>query len=230
MKYKKKCVFVMPTYNTYQKNQENEKKTPRTAGEVLKDLINAIRKNMEGTQHIIIIDDGSTDGTDVNLTRLLEQKKAKPSLTRGSTRSYVISKTNLDLIISIWRSDVNRGLNFAFLRGYKEALKTKPEFIIKLDSDGKHDACEFPKLLDRIMERPTEYKLVKMADQDVSDGFGFRLSTPDAIERIIDRLESFANEKWETEEDWRLKTRGFDRKTAELIKKEFGKKAVVKVH
>lgn len=229
MKYKNKCVFVMPTHNTFQKHEENKKETPATADEVLKKLIKAIKKNMEGTQHIIIIDDGSTDGTDKKLTKLLKQKGAEPILTSRPTKSYEISKTNLHLTTSIWRSDVNRGLNFAFLTGYKEALKREPELIIKLDSDGKHDAYEFPKLLDKIMERPTEYKLVLMSDQDVSYGFGFRLVVPDALERIINRLESFAKKGMATGKDLEQKTRGLDRKTIELIKKEFGEDTIDKV-
>jgi glycosyltransferase involved in cell wall biosynthesis len=201
-------------------------------GEVLKDLIDAIERNMEGTQHVIIIDDGSSDKTDAKLTRLLRQRRArpKPSRTRGSIGLYELSEANLHLIISIWRFDKRRGLNFAFLRGYKEALKKRPEFIIKLDSDGKHDAYKFPKLLERIMEKPTEYKLVLMKDQDGIDGAGFRLITLDAIERIIDRLERFANEKWKKEEEWELRARGFDRKTKRLIEREFGNNAIARAY
>lgn len=226
MKCKKKCVFVMPTYNTYQNHQENPKKTPSTAHEVLKDLIDAIRKNMKGEQYIVIVNDGCTDETEYELLRLLKRKKAEQSPGRGPIISYRIKKPDLDLEISIRKHSRNRGLNFAFLTGYKEALNKEPEFIVKLDSDGKHNAKEFPKLLECVMESPKKRKLVLMAHQDAKDGFGFRLLTRDALERIIDRLETFTIKKMKTGKNWKEKTRTFDRETKKLIKKEFSSAAI----
>lgn len=145
--YKDKCVFVMPTYNTY------KQKTRRVAHLVLEDLIQAIRKNMIGRQQTIIINDGCTDDTEKELIRSLKKKNAKRCPKRNLKISYKICKSNLELTISILPLIVHEGLNIAVVSGYKEALKSKPEFVIKLDSDGEHNPFDFPKLLKCIKRR-----------------------------------------------------------------------------
>lgn len=219
--YKDKCVFVMPTYNTYEKYREG--KISHTVSEVLDNLISAIRKNLTERQEVIIIDDGCTDETKKELTKLLKRKEARQLPQRVSKISYKISEPNLELTISMLNLNINKGLNIAVVRSYKEALKRKPKFIIKLDSDGQHNPSDFPKLLKCIKKRLNKLKLVTIRDKDqiLKKGFGFRIINYDALKTIINDLEKFAYK-----EKRAGNTRGVDRKTKAFIEERFGKKAV----
>lgn len=218
--YEDKYVFVMPTYNTYEKYREG--KISRTASEVLDSLISAIRKTLTKKQEVIIIDDGCTDETEKELTKSLKRKKARQLPQRVSKISYRISEPNLELTISMLKLNVNKGLNIAVVRGYKEALKSKPEFVIKLDSDGEHNPSDFPKLL-KFIKRVNKLKLVYIRDKDqiLKKGFGFRIIICDALKAIISDLEKFAYE-----EKRAGNTRGVDQKTKVFIEERFGKTAV----
>jgi glycosyltransferase involved in cell wall biosynthesis len=86
------------------------------------ELINITKKYVTS---VIVVDDGSTDGT---------FKRAEQS----------------DAIVI--RSSRNRGKGAALRRGFKESTKYNPDIIITLDADGQHDPNEIPKVLEPIKE------------------------------------------------------------------------------
>jgi len=154
--YADKCVFVMPTWNTYKLYEEG--KIPSTAHEVLKKLIDAIRKNLTKEQEIIIINDGSEDKTIEKIANLLKRKKFEPVQLPGrsfeESRIRRFKKPDLELTISILNFEDRRGFNMAVVKGYQQALRSKPVFVIKLDSDGQHLPKDFPELLEHAKKHP----------------------------------------------------------------------------
>lgn len=103
------CVII-PTYN-------NEK----TLGTVL-------RKTLDFTGHVIVVNDGSTDGTG----RLLE------------------SFTGITVITL----PVNKGKGFAIRAGFSEAIKQGFRNAVTIDSDGQHLPEDLPKFLEKSTHEP----------------------------------------------------------------------------
>lgn len=211
--YTDKCFFVMPTFNTYKDYQNGKVSTRATVHEVLKDLITVIRENLVNKQEILIINDGSTDNTEKELLDLLRNSRAIQLPERGihNFSSYKISVADLRLIISVLTIEKNMGLNLAVLRGYKEALNQKPDFIIKLDSDGQHNPSDFPKLLERI-KKEEKLKFVNLPRK-----LGFLIISYNALREVIDEIEKIAHGP---------EKRGIDRKTKNIIRSTFEKDAV----
>src|SRR5262245_26554218 len=77
---------------------------------------------------IIVIDDGSTDGTWQRLVSI-----ADPRLVR-------------------LRHDQNRGVGAATKSGYRYCLRTECDLIAVMDGDGQMDGRDLPALLDRAIE------------------------------------------------------------------------------
>jgi len=104
------CCVLIPTYNN-----------DRTLEYVLV-------KVLEFTGQVIVINDGSTDGT----RKILEKF---PGLT-------VLHLTK------------NKGKGFAIRQGFKEALLQGYSYAITIDSDGQHLPEDLPKFLSMIEEQP----------------------------------------------------------------------------
>ncbi|MDE3056030.1 MAG: glycosyltransferase family 2 protein [Verrucomicrobiota bacterium] len=93
-------------------------------------------KVLEGTLHyvdqIILIDDGSFDGTEKLLDRFADKHKEKVHLIRFPE---------------------NRGKGFALLAGMQYAAEEqKADILVTMDGDGQHLPLEIPKLADKVKE------------------------------------------------------------------------------
>ena len=172
------CV-VIPTYN--------EAKN-------ITHLITGIRETLQShPHHIIVIDDGSRDGT----------REAIRSL--GDYRVEVINR------------GVKTGLGSALVCGLKTALAYHPSLVVTMDADLSHDPHEIPSLLDafnpgvlvvgsRYVEKggwegfdPSRVLISKTANR-LSDRLlgtgvrdctsGFRLYPSEMVEAILPRLRS----------------------------------------
>jgi glycosyltransferase involved in cell wall biosynthesis len=105
-------VAIVPCYN---------------AGPLVKPVVT---KLIEMLDHVIVVDDGSTDGA----TQELEE-----------------------LPITLLKHDVNRGKGHALLTGYQEALKIPNAVAIcVLDADGQHDPDELPALFDAFLQKDAD--------------------------------------------------------------------------
>ncbi len=102
-----KVIAVIPAYNE-----------ELNIGEV-------ISKSLNYTDEVIVIDDGSTDGT---------RKIAKEA--KAIVKSHI----------------VNRGLGLTIRDGIKEALKTGADIMVIIDADGQYSADQIPDLLKPILE------------------------------------------------------------------------------
>ena len=79
-----KLVFVIPTYNTYEKYDAQRKpkgrkitfrkRTNSNVAQVLDALISSIRKNRDHEPEVIVVNDGCTDETKGELIDLLEKR------------------------------------------------------------------------------------------------------------------------------------------------------------
>lgn len=104
------CVVVMPVYNE-----------AACIREVCAEWLAALRAR--GNSALLLVDDGSTDGTGETLDRLANEH---PALT------------------VIRQPDVGHGQ--AVLRGNRAALETGCEWVFQVDSDGQLDAGDFSRL------------------------------------------------------------------------------------
>jgi len=105
----KVCVLV-PTYNN-----------AGTLGNVLNDILHF-------TDQVIVVNDGSTDGTSEVLK------------TFSQIRPISYSK--------------NKGKGWALQRGFKKALEQGFDYAISIDSDGQHFAEDLPKFLIKLEQTP----------------------------------------------------------------------------
>lgn len=97
-----KTVAIIPAFNE-----------EKTIGEV-------VSKSKKYADQIIVIDDGSKDGT------------CRIAADSGAT---------------VYRHLVNRGLGGALGTGIKAALQNEADIIVTLDADGQHDPAEIPRLI-----------------------------------------------------------------------------------
>jgi glycosyltransferase involved in cell wall biosynthesis len=131
-----RCCVLVPTYN-------NE--------HTLAAVINSI---LEYTDHIIVVDDGSTDST----SEILQNAKPRACIT--------IPK--------------NRGKGYALRKGLMQAAQSGYENAISMDSDGQHFASDLPAFLNKLKEHDqTLYVGARNMDAAGAPGksnFGFRFS------------------------------------------------------
>lgn len=91
------------------------------------------QKNSEFNLKILIINDGSTDGT-----------------------MQILDKNNHDSLFSIVNFKENKGYGYTLIRGFKYAKEMKFSWIISFDMDGQHEPNYLYKFIDLILEKPTE--------------------------------------------------------------------------
>jgi glycosyltransferase involved in cell wall biosynthesis len=106
-----RCCVLIPTYN-------NEKT-----------LEKVITDTLQYTNHIVVVNDGSTDST----TQILEKFKG---------------------IIFIVNFDVNCGKGMALRKGFEFALEKNYRYAISIDSDGQHYPEDLEAFLHKIKEQP----------------------------------------------------------------------------
>jgi glycosyltransferase involved in cell wall biosynthesis len=131
-----KCCVIIPTYNNEQ-----------TLEGVIRDL-------QLLTGNIIVVNDGSTDGTTAILGRFPE--------------------------LAIISSEVNRGKGRALQLGFALALEKGYRYAITIDSDGQHKPADIPRFLELIEKEP-ESLIIGSRNMDSpavpgSSRFGHRFS------------------------------------------------------
>ena len=103
-------IVIIPTYN----EKENMEK-----------IIRAVF-SLEKCFHILVIDDGSPDGTAAIVHRLIE--------TEFSDRLFIIERAG------------KLGLGTAYITGFKWALQHDYAYIFEMDADFSHDPADLPRL------------------------------------------------------------------------------------
>ena len=103
-------IVIIPTYN----EKENIEKIIRAVFSLDKCL------------HILIIDDGSPDGTAAIVRNLIE--------TEFNERLFLIERSG------------KQGLGTAYITGFKWALEHKYEYVFEMDADFSHDPKDLPRL------------------------------------------------------------------------------------
>ena len=103
-------IIIIPTYN----EKENIEK-----------IISAIF-SLEKAFDILVIDDGSPDGTGAIVKNLIEKKH--------SGRLFIIERSG------------KLGLGTAYITGFKWALEKGYEYIFEMDADFSHDPNDLPRL------------------------------------------------------------------------------------
>jgi dolichol-phosphate mannosyltransferase len=104
-------IVIIPTYN----EKENIEK-----------IIRAVF-GLEKCFHILIIDDGSPDGTAAIVKGLMAQEEF-------SDRLFLVERTG------------KLGLGTAYIAGFKWALERDYEYIFEMDADFSHDPNDLPRL------------------------------------------------------------------------------------
>lgn len=103
-------IVIIPTYN----EKEN-----------IESIIRAIF-GLEKKFHILVIDDGSPDGTAAIVHRLIE--------TEFSDRLFIEERRG------------KLGLGTAYIHGFKWALNRSYEYVFEMDADFSHDPNDLPRL------------------------------------------------------------------------------------
>ena len=104
------CIVIIPTYN----EKENIEK-----------IIRAVFA-LEKAFHILVIDDGSPDGTADIVKRLMQ--------TDFLGELFLIERSG------------KQGLGTAYIAGFKWALEHKYDYIFEMDADFSHDPNDLPRL------------------------------------------------------------------------------------
>ena len=105
-------IVIIPTYN----EKENIEK-----------IIRAVF-SLDKYFHILIIDDGSPDGTAAIVRNLIE--------TEFNERLFLIERSG------------KQGLGTAYITGFKWALEHKYGYVFEMDADFSHDPKDLPRLYD----------------------------------------------------------------------------------
>lgn len=108
--HKSDSIVIIPTYN----EKENIEK-----------IIRAVF-SLEKCFHILVIDDGSPDGTAAIVKRLMD--------TGLGDRLFLIERSG------------KLGLGTAYIKGFKWALERDYEYIFEMDADFSHDPADLPRL------------------------------------------------------------------------------------
>jgi dolichol-phosphate mannosyltransferase len=103
--------LILPTYNE---------------AENIEPLVAAARSNLPADARILIVDDGSPDGTGERADRLAERH---PN-------------------VSVLHRRAKEGLGPAYIAGFRRALASGAGLVLEMDSDFSHDPAYLPRLLD----------------------------------------------------------------------------------
>src|ERR671933_1263778 len=106
--------LILPTYN----EAENVERIVRAA---LPQLVSASPQ-----AHVLVVDDGSPDGTGDIADRLSEELDAVEVLHRRS----------------------KEGLGRAYVAGFEHAIDRGAELLIEMDADFSHDPADLPRLIE----------------------------------------------------------------------------------
>ena len=107
---KSDCIVIIPTYN----EKENIEKIKRAVF------------GLEKSFHILIIDDGSPDGTAQIVKQLMADE--------FSDRLFIVERSG------------KLGLGTAYIAGFKWALEHDYEYVFEMDADFSHDPNDLPRL------------------------------------------------------------------------------------
>lgn len=102
--------LVLPTYNE---------------ADNLKPLVAAALENLPADARVLVVDDGSPDGTGELADRLAAEEERIEVLHRSR----------------------KEGLGPAYLAGFRVALEAGAGFVLEMDSDFSHDPADLPRLL-----------------------------------------------------------------------------------
>jgi dolichol-phosphate mannosyltransferase len=102
---------ILPTYNE---------------AENIEPFVAAVRANLPADARILIVDDGSPDGTGERADRLAER--------HGN--------------VSVLHRRTKEGLGPAYIAGFRRALASGAGLVLEMDSDFSHDPAYLPRLLD----------------------------------------------------------------------------------
>ena len=108
---KSDSVVIIPTYN----EKEN-----------IENIVRAVLALQPHTFHVLIIDDGSPDGTAAIVKRLMEGDCAG--------RLFLVERSG------------KLGLGTAYIAGFKWAIEHGYDFIFEMDADFSHDPNDLPRL------------------------------------------------------------------------------------
>lgn len=112
---KSDCVVIIPTYN----EKEN-----------IENIIRAVLGQKAHKFHILVIDDGSPDGTATIVKRLME--------TDYKQEVHLIERKG------------KLGLGTAYITGFKWALQNGYDYIFEMDADFSHDPNDLPRLYNAV--------------------------------------------------------------------------------
>ena len=131
-----KKLVIIPTYN----EKEN-----------IEDIIGAVFA-LEGGFHVLVIDDGSPDGTAAIVKRLQQEEALPETFARTGSRSDVEGNASSGQRLHLIERSGKQGLGTAYLTGFRWALEHGYDFVFEMDADFSHD----PKDLLRLYEACAE--------------------------------------------------------------------------
>ena len=106
----KKKLVIIPTYNEI---------------ENVRNIIRAVL-GLEGSYDILIIDDGSPDGTAAAVKELIPESEG---------RLFIVERSG------------KLGLGTAYIAGFRWALERDYDYVFEMDADFSHDPADVPRLL-----------------------------------------------------------------------------------